>query len=82
MALQMPKRVDGKQFLVSEGRFVVVAHTLKFEVRMFIVDLTGPDIELDELIFDKPNSITLCRSDFLLLIRIINFRSSWPNHIL
>ncbi len=37
---------------------------------MFIVDLTGPDIELDELIFDKPNSITLCRSDFLLLIRI------------
>ena len=37
---------------------------------MFIVDLTDPDIELDELIFHKPNSTTLCRSASLLLIRI------------
>ena len=37
---------------------------------MFIVNATDPDIELDELIFHKPNSTTLCRSDFLLLIRI------------
>jgi len=39
---------------------------------MFIVDLTDPDIELDELIFHKPDSTTLCRPAFLLLIRILN----------
>lgn len=43
-----------------------------FHHRVFIVDLTDPDIELDELYFHKPNSTTLCRSGFLLLIRICN----------
>src|SRR5215813_15556757 len=42
---------------------------------MFIVSLADPDIELNELMFHKPNSTTLCRADFLLLIRIYNSES-------
>jgi hypothetical protein len=49
---------------------------------MFIVDLTDPDIELNELMFHKPNSTTLCRSAFLLLIRIFDldlWRAAQPS---
>ena len=58
----MPEQINGDEFLVGERWLVIIAQPLNFQVGMAIVSLTDPDIELDELMFHKPNSTTLCRA--------------------
>lgn len=51
---KMTEQIDGYEFLVSESGLVIIAHALKFQGRMFIVNSTDPDIGLNELMFHNP----------------------------
>ena len=54
MPAKMTEEIDGDEFLIGESRLVIIAHALNFQERMFIVNSTDPDIELDELMFHNP----------------------------